>query len=237
LVLFADEGVWGGDRPAEGVLKGLITEPQIMIEPKHINAFAVENHVNLMIASNNEWVIPAGFNERRFLVLDVSPEHKQDTKYFGAIVDQMDQGGRAAMLCDLLEMKITLDLRKVPRTQALLDQVVHGMTTEQKFWFEKLRAGDEYHWPEFELTEDVYKKYVEFADTCGDRYKLIDSQFGGELRRLCPTMRRARKRFPHSHGRKPVYFWPKLEQCRSYFEKTVGIPVSWPTEQDTEDEG
>ena len=132
LLLFVDEGVWGGDRPAEGVLKGLITEPQIMIEPKGINAFPVENHVSFIIASNNEWIIPAGFEERRFLVLDVSPVHKQDTEYFGAIVDQMDQGGRAAMLYDLLEMKITLDLRKVPRTQALLDQVVHGMTTVQK---------------------------------------------------------------------------------------------------------
>jgi hypothetical protein len=235
LLLFVDEGVWGGDRPAEGVLKGLITEPQIMIEPKGINAFPVENHISFMIASNNEWIIPAGFEERRFLVLDVSPEHKQDTKYFGAIVDQMDQGGRAAMLYDLLEMKITLDLRKVPRTQALLDQVVHGMTTVQKFWFEKLRAGDEYHWPESELTEHVYKEYLEFADTVNDRYKLIDSLFGAELRRLCPALHRVRKRF--SSERKLMYFWPKLKQCRTSFEKAIGIPVDWSTEQGPEGEG
>ena len=82
LLLFVDEGVWGGDRPAEGVLKGFITEREIMIEPKGINAFQVENHVNIMIASNTVGV-PAGFGERRFLVLDVSPEHRQDTDYFG----------------------------------------------------------------------------------------------------------------------------------------------------------
>ena len=147
----------------------------------------------------------------------------------------MDRGGRAAMLYDLLEMKITLDLRKVPRTQALLDQVVHGMTTVQKFWFEKLRAGNEYHWPESELTEHVYKKYLEFADTVNDRYKLIDSLFGVELRLLCPALRRVRKRF--SRDRKSMYFWPKLILCRTSFEKAVGIPVDWPTEQDPEGEG
>ena len=146
LLCFVDEGVWGGDKQAAGVLKGLITESIMMIEPKGINAFPVENHINLIIASNNDWVVPAGFDERRYLVLDVSPKRKQDTEYFGAIVDQMDQGGREAMLYDLLERKITVNLRKVPKTAALFDQVVNSMTTVQKFWFERLRGADSQEW-------------------------------------------------------------------------------------------
>jgi len=102
------------------------------------------------------------------------------------------------------------------------------MTTVHKFWFEQLRGGDEHHWPESELTEDVYRKYLEFADTVNDRYKLIDSQFGVELRRLCPALRRVRKRF--SSDRKLMYFWPNLKQCRASFEKAVGIPVDWSTD-------
>ncbi len=230
LLCFVDEGVWGGDKQAAGVLKGLITERIMMIEPKGINAFPVENHMNLIIASNNDWVVPAGFDERRYLVLDVSPEHKQDTEYFGAIVAQMNRGGRAAMLHDLLERKITVDLRTVPRTAALLDQVVHGMTTVQKFWFERLRGGDEYHWPEFVLTDHLYQDYLGFATACGDRHKLIDRQFGKELRRLCPPVKRVRKTI--GQERPWVYSMEKLDICRTLFEKAVGVKVDWDPEKD-----
>ena len=133
LVCFVDEGVWGGDKQAAGILKGLITEHTMMIEPKGINAFPVDNHMNFIIASNNDWIVPAGFDARRFFVLDVSPRQKQDTAYFGALVNQMNRGGRAAMLYDLLEHKISVELRTVPKTEALLDQVINGMTTVQEF--------------------------------------------------------------------------------------------------------
>jgi hypothetical protein len=33
-LLFADEAYWPGDKTAEGILKGLITEPDIPIEAK-----------------------------------------------------------------------------------------------------------------------------------------------------------------------------------------------------------
>jgi hypothetical protein len=233
LLCFVDEGVWGGDKQAAGVLKGLITEKIMMIEPKGINAFPVENHMSLIIASNNDWVVPAGFDERRFLVLDVSPAKKQDTAYFGAIVDQMNKGGRAGMLHDLLERKITADLRMAPRTSALFDQVVNGMTTPQKFWLERLRNWNEHSWPEFVLCEHLYQDYLDFATVCGDRFKLIDRQFGRELRRLCPTIKRGRKRI--GKGLYWISYMPSLDLCRTYFEKAVGVGIDWKSEQDDED--
>ena len=46
------------------------------------------------------------------------------------------------MLYDLLEMDLSgVDLRTIPRTGALFDQIVHTMSTAHKFWFERLRAG------------------------------------------------------------------------------------------------
>jgi phage/plasmid-associated DNA primase len=225
LFCFVDEGVWGGDKQAAGVLKGLITEPTMMIEPKGINAFPVDNHISLVIASNNDWVVPAGFDDRRFLVLDVSPQHKQDTKYFEAIVAQMNAGGRAALLYDLLERKITVDLRTVPRTAALFDQVVNGMSTVQKFWYERLRAGDEKTWPEFVLTVNLYEQYLEFATTCGDRHKMIDKQFGKQIRLMCPSIKRGRPRIGYENPW--VYYLPHLSVCRLAFDQAVGIEGEW----------
>lgn len=227
LFCFVDEGVWGGDKQAAGVLKGLITERVMMIEPKGINAFPVENHLNLIIASNNDWVVPAGLDERRYLVLEVSPKRKQDTKYFGAIVAQMDKGGREAMLYDLLERKITVDLRKVPKTAALLEQVVNSMTTVQKFWFERLRGVDE--WPkEYVLKKHIFEEYHNFAKRCGDGYPIIPQQLGKALKVLCPGIRSGR--LTHTQGRERVYFLPKLDVCRKIFEEAVGVKVDWGTE-------
>jgi hypothetical protein len=233
LVVFLDESIWGGDRGAEGVLKGMVTEKYVMVEPKGKDAFAVKNHMNLFIASNSTWVVPAGLEERRFFVLEVSPKRKQDHEYFRAIIEQMTHGGREAMLYDLLEEKIDIDLRKIPRTEALLDQVIFSMPTVQKFWLEKLRSGNEYRWPEFELCEHLYNDYVEFSNLCGDRIKLIDRQFGQQLRRLCPSIKRGRPRI--GDERPWVYYLPSLATCRTFFEKAVGVKVDWASEKD-EDE-
>jgi hypothetical protein len=122
-VLFADEAFFAGDRRQEGVLKSLITEPQIKIEPKGVDAFTVPNMLMIFMASNNDWVVPAGASARRYFVLDVSEARKQDHAYFDAIEKELDNGGRAALLHFLLSRDLTaFNIRDVPQTRALADQ-------------------------------------------------------------------------------------------------------------------
>jgi hypothetical protein len=45
------------------------------------------------MASNNEWVVPASSDERRYFVLDVADERAQDHEYFQAILDEAKAGG------------------------------------------------------------------------------------------------------------------------------------------------
>jgi hypothetical protein len=119
-VLFADEAIFAGDRSHEGVLKALVTEEYLMIEPKGVNAYQARNHIHLLMASNNDWVVPAGADARRYFVLDVSDAHMQDTDYFGAIDAEMQSGGREALLYMLLNRDISaFNVRRVPRTDAL----------------------------------------------------------------------------------------------------------------------
>jgi Mesyanzhinovviridae DNA primase len=122
-VLFADEAFFAGDRSHESVLKGLITEDTILVEPKGVDSYSVRNCIHLVMSSNADWVVPAGADARRYFVLDVSAAHMQDNAYFGAIARQMENGGRAALLHRLLNMDIaTFDIRAVPHTAALADQ-------------------------------------------------------------------------------------------------------------------
>jgi hypothetical protein len=50
------------------------------------------------MASNEDWVIPAGTRERRFAVLDVSDKYIQQKSWFLPLYRQLSNGGYAGML-------------------------------------------------------------------------------------------------------------------------------------------
>ncbi|MBT7357189.1 MAG: hypothetical protein HN809_12410 [Rhodospirillaceae bacterium] len=124
LFFFADEAFWAGDKSHEGQLKRVITEPTLFIEQKYQNPIQVKNMLKIMIATNEDWAVPAGIDERRFAVFDVSVAHQQDRNYFDVLQAETNNGGIAAMMHDLLNM----DLGKfhprqdVPKTAALNEQ-------------------------------------------------------------------------------------------------------------------
>jgi phage/plasmid-associated DNA primase len=83
--LFADEAYWPGDKRAEGNLKRLITEPELFIEAKRKDCVTVRNMLHAMMASNENWIIPAGESERRYAVYDVCESHMQEEGWFGPL--------------------------------------------------------------------------------------------------------------------------------------------------------
>jgi hypothetical protein len=126
-VLFADEAFFAGDRSYESTLKKLITEETLPIEPKGVDPFQAPNRIHLIIASNSDWVIPAGAEARRFFMLDVSDARRQDRPYFRAISEQLDSGGREALLFDLQHRDLSnFDVGVVPQTEALAKQKAHS---------------------------------------------------------------------------------------------------------------
>ena len=235
LLVFSDEGIWAGDKGAEGVLKGMITEDRNLVEAKGKDLLSVKNHIRLIVASNNSWVVPAGLEERRFFVLDVSDKHMQDHEYFGKLISQMENVGGEAMLHDLLHYDLSgVDLRRFPRTEALMDQVVNSMSPVEKFWYDRLRQGtlskEDDEWKGHVPTEELYSEYSEYAKQIGSRFILSDSQFGKEVKRLCPEVDKRKPKADHpscGNGRKNHYVFPGLKQCREAFEKLVNIEVQW----------
>jgi uncharacterized protein DUF5906 len=126
-VLFADEAFFAGDRAHEGILKALITEETLLIEPKGVDTFGVRNSLHIVLSSNNEWVIPAGADARRFFVLDVASTHMRDYPYFAAIAAEMDNGGREALLDLLMRRDLSkFNIRSVPLTLALANQKAYS---------------------------------------------------------------------------------------------------------------
>jgi hypothetical protein len=122
--LFADEAYWPGAKEGEGALKRLITEPTLTIEPKGVDLFAVANRLHVMIAGNDPWLVPASGDERRFAVNDVSDHRRGDQAYFQALYAEMNNGGLAAMLYDMLafDLKGWHPRYDVPQSDALQRQ-------------------------------------------------------------------------------------------------------------------
>lgn len=231
LLVFCDEITWGGDRQAEGILKGLITEPTIPIEQKGRDVLEIDSHVNLIIASNNDWIIPAGLEERRFCVLNVAPDRAGDRDYFNEMFRQLnEEKGYQAMAYDLAQYDYSdLDLRTIPRTPELFEQIVQSMSPVHKWWYQRLADGRLLHndndWVGEADAYSLYNQYTAMCDTVGINFKLIMSQWARKLRELCPEME---KTYPRIQGRQTLsYCFPDLETCRKAFERVIQMPVDW----------
>lgn len=142
-LLVADEAFWPGDKEGEGTLKRIVTEPTLFIEPKGVDAFEVRNCLHIIMLANAEWVVPASPDERRFAVFDVAESYKGSDSYFAALNAEMEQGGVAAMMHDLLAVDLQgwHPRRDVPDTAALRDQKARSLKPEEMWWVDLLQAG------------------------------------------------------------------------------------------------
>ncbi|MBZ0258566.1 DUF5906 domain-containing protein, partial [bacterium] len=230
LLLYADEAFWAGDKSSEGTLKALITEPEIVIEAKGRDAVTVPNRVRLLISSNCEWVIPAGLDERRFCVTEVNDSKIQDHHYFNAIIEQMKNGGRAAMLHSLLNHQSNVNLRSIPKTAALFDQKFHSFDAITKFWFEclwnkRLVESDE-DWTGQVARSTFYESYFRKSEKAGIRNRSFETEFGKRLRKLCPSIIPTQNIYTDS-GRERGWEFQPLQQCRLEFEQAVNMEINW----------
>ncbi len=235
LVVFADECFWAGDKLAEGVLKAMITEPTIRVEPKGKDSFAVKNHMRVIVASNDSWVVPAGLAERRFLVLDVIDAYRQKVGYFGPLYREIESGGKQAMLYDLLEHQYDkVSLINAPKTEALLSQIERGLEPVQRFWLDRLKEGtllkEHVQWEQYVSSAKLYVEFQDFARGIGHTYLSSPDSFDRDLRAVCPGVQR-KKRYKEKAAAYGEREWclgfGSLDECRAKFEEALGQPVDW----------
>jgi len=145
--VFADEAFFAGDRVGEGVLKSLITDPSMMVEPKGVDSFLVPNCLDLMMASNDKWVVPVGDHGRRFAVFAVNPRwgknHCSDGErnaYFKALYEEVNNGGVEAMMWDLAQRDLDgWHAEAFPVTAALIkqkQQTLRGFDKALESWLQ-----------------------------------------------------------------------------------------------------
>jgi hypothetical protein len=240
VMLFGDEAFWAGDKKHESVLKALITEDTFVVERKGFDAEAASNYVHLIMASNEQWVVPASQDERRFLVLDVAPIHMQNTAYFGAIDIDMKSGGLSNLLHALQSLDISaFDHRTVPQTDALQDQKIHSLAPHEEFWFRRLCDGiirpTHSSWTAPVQKDALIEDYLTYAQKIGGNKRVSATTFARALERWSPGLEmfqadlRGRDRNGDPRiGRDNFWKFPELSLCRETFERQCGGPFRWP---------
>ena len=242
VLLFADEAFYAGDKRHASVLKTLITEDSLVIEAKGLDSEMSQNCTHLIMASNDDWVVPAGMNERRFFVLDVSNEHRQDTTYFNQINKDLEDGGLSNLLHFLLEQNIKeFNVRKIPQTVALQEQKVYSFSAEEEWWFSKLREGRVLQrrdgWPVIILCEELLDDYVQYTRNFSLSSRGNATKLGRFLRKCWPSCERKQLSGSVSaelNGQKKdlerpyVYALESLDKMRSHWDLHYGGPFSWP---------
>lgn len=234
IVAYADEVTYGGNRKVAGKLKALVSERFITSERKGIDAVQYHNCAHLLVASNEDWFIPAGPQSRRWLVLDVCGDRANDRAYFDKLHRQMErEGGLAAMLHELLRREITHDLKKAPETKALYEQ--RSQYTEMDsitgWWGHQLATGKMMipameaepgdsgdTWPEHVLKSDCLESYVTWCRE-NHRRKAAANTFFKRMKQFGLVL----ARYKVGNSRPYGYKVPDYETCLQIAKRQRGL--------------
>jgi hypothetical protein len=232
LLVFVNEALWTAGEPGIGILKSMITDRQTTHEGKGANASEGTNYARFVFASNWDLPVRIGPHDRRFLVLRVSDAHVGDHAYFEALRRQLDNGGRAALLYDLLNLDLAdFNPRVSPKTQEGFTMKLRSAEASVRWWFDCLKAGAiagiDDRWPATVGAAALYESYVRWCEGQGLRSQ-APNVFGRELANMLAGTAFSPTRPGSAGNRTRGYALPTLPAARQAFERSVSEgPEIW----------
>lgn len=240
VFVVVDEAFFAGDKKGEGVLKSIITEEIIPVEKKGQDLITCRNYMHIMMFSNLDWVIRAtAKDERRYFVLCIPEERKQNQDYFSALYAELNNGGAAAMLYDLLNHDLSnFNLRSIPQTQALIEQKLRSLDPHVKWLYDCLCNAQIGTWgwedERFSLpTRIAHENYIQHhKDHSYDGKPLTDAVWSKAIR---STLKEDNQPLIVDGGkptfeniRVPHTSFPGLQEAREGFERYINGEIEWP---------
>ena len=253
LLVNANEAIWGGRKSEEGALKAMITDPTTAIEGKGRDIVQVRNFKRLIVTTNEAWAVPMAADDRRFFVLDVSDNRKEDHAYFKELVAELQNGGFEALMHDLVSEDLgDFNPRQMPASAASFDLKLRSADSVTQWLYDLLSTG--YH----DLTCDIKStplmcgQYRYFANEAAVKKAnesgvIVETeylylhylrygarsepkpQFVKRLRQLLPSLRN--KRVSTTPSRPRAYVLPALDDARTQFEQNFKLQGKVPWEE------
>src|SRR5262249_11694579 len=139
----AEEATFAGDPRVWATMRDMITAEQLDIEIKRGARLMVPNRLGIIKFSNDEHVVQTALGDRRYCVTLPVPWHQNDSPYWVQVYHQIENGGVAAMLHDLLAMDLGgWNHRRPPESEGLRRQrALSRRHTLWGWWETVLRRG------------------------------------------------------------------------------------------------
>ena len=226
VLVVAEEAFWAGDKPAENALKHLITGTTLTIHPKGYAPYDAPNYLHVIMTSNEDWVVPAGVDERRFAVCSTSNSKKGDFAYFNNLAKWAENGGISALLDYLLKYDLkNFNVRKPPDTEGLRDQKLMSLDPVTRWIMHRLEVGAMIgsEWKQEASASLMVNNLCEHQQLNIHERRRAETVLGNTLRRIFEGTKKIRKRVVTT--RETVYHFPvaTLMEARLMFEKFIGF--------------
>ena len=106
------------------VLKSVITDDKIRIEPKNIDAYFATNYIRVILSSNADSVVRAANTERRFTVFDAVSIRRENRRWF----ERVKECSPSVFLAEALAWKIKSNIQAYLETKGLERQKIMSRT-------------------------------------------------------------------------------------------------------------
>lgn len=227
LLFVLEEAFWSGDKQAEGTLKDLITGDTHQIERKGKEAYTVDNLTRVAVLGNEDWLVPASHDERRYAVFEVGDSFKQNQSHFKFIQEGMNEGGYALLFQHLNQVDISkLNVDYAPETEGLIEQKISTLSPFYQYWFECIERGSilfsrDPTWPENLNCSDLRDAFSTYCDDRKIRSRLPDIRLIGKMVKKC-IGQDVRVRVQEDGQRHWTYDLPELSICRERWKEFIG---------------
>jgi hypothetical protein len=193
LLCNADEAVCVYERKSLGILKSLITDKEFTYEHKGYDPVEGLNFTNFFIISNDERIVAPSDSDRRYFVLKVKNNWKGRGDVWNKIISTMNGDGPAALLHYLQQVRLTRDLRKIPKTIWHREQEIMAEDTVKATWRQYIDEHEEDEWPQDLYKDIIYAYHQAYCKEIGQSRPRPRNAFFRTLRTLLPPCKEARK--------------------------------------------
>jgi len=148
------------------ILKGLITETDLVINPKGVNQYTVSNYSRLLITSNYKQCMRLDADDRRYFCLEISDAKKNNDAYFAPLVDSLDNEETQQAFFNYLANYDISDFHHQRPPMSAMKRDMIGASADNIILFMKDVCENEV--VGLEYTSDT----VEITPTCADVFEL-----------------------------------------------------------------
>lgn len=249
LLVVSEEAIWAGDKSKEGKLKSMITDPNIIIERKGYDATMVNNYLRFIFLTNEEFSVPATYDERRYFALRISSRYKNDKQYFRELYKSMEDGEISQFYNYLQGYEFDeIDVLTPPITSALFEDIKAGMDIFDRWLYDLIDCSSAKERPELDncdwLSSELeirfgkrvktknlfrsYTRYIEYAKSHGIYYS--NPKVGSQtmMTQMLTNGKNGSYSFIKGRDASGTYIdFPSVEWAKDIFEAKFNCKINW----------